>query len=642
MPDWSYRTVFRPLLFRLPAGTGRDLALASIGAIAALPGGRHVIEFMGHMRPARPLRRRLGDLEIDAPVGLAPGIDPRFVGLNGLARFGFGFIEIGPVTVAPVPELRTCRDDATESIDLMPADANPGLAAIADAVRRLRPPRPAIIVRLAAAAGNGEDRSVIDVLGPEAAAFAVPLPPGDDPASITSWTARVRRVVTLAAGRPVLVVVPANAPDRVVDLIDSGRTAGAGGAIVGRAEFPDRAQMGRAWLDAAATWTRRLRERFGPDACVIGSAGIHAPADAERLLAAGANLVALESGLVFTGPGLAKRCNELVLLPDLAANPPPGAEAAPLRQRWPWAFVIGASLFVGGLLALAIACTRVVMPYDEAMSGLSRMRIGAISPRLLPFMTHDRVSLAGAMLGVGILFAGLSWFAIRRGQHWAERAVIVPALIGFFSFFSFLGFGYFDPLHAFVTTILFQFLLLAIVGQPGRLTPCGSADRVNDAAWLRCQWGQLGFVTHGGLLLVAGIVITIISMTTVFVPEDLAYLQLCAADLSAVPGLVPLVAHDRGTFGGMLMVAGLTMLLAALWGVRRGERWLWWTLVVAGTVGYAVAIAVHHAVDYVDVWHLAPAYGGLALLWLSAAASRGFLIPVAGGSQAADVLSGAK
>jgi len=38
-----------------------------------------------------------------------------------------------------------------------------------------------------------------------------------------------------------------------------------------------------------------------------------------------------------------------------------------------------------------------------------------------------------------------------------------------------------------------------------------------------------------------------------------------------------------------------------------------------------VAIAVHHAVDYVDGWHLAPAYGGLALLWLAAAASRGFL-----------------
>jgi hypothetical protein len=178
-----------------------------------------------------------------------------------------------------------------------------------------------------------------------------------------------------------------------------------------------------------------------------------------------------------------------------------------------------------------------------------------------------------------------------------EQAVIVPAMVGFCSFFSFLGFGYFDPLHAFVTAILFQFMLLFVVGRPSRLQPCAAA----------------------------GVVISIIGMTTVFVREDLAYLQLCAADLTAVPGLVPLVAHDRGTFGGMLMVCGLTMLLAALWGFRRGAGWLWWTFVAAGTLGYAVSIVVHHVVGYVDGWHLAPAYGGLASLWLAAAASRGFL-----------------
>jgi hypothetical protein len=48
-------------------------------------------------------------------------------------------------------------------------------------------------------------------------------------------------------------------------------------------------------------------------------------------------------------------------------------------------------------------------------------------------------------------------------------------------------------------------------------------------------------------------------------------------------------------------------------------------LLAAGTVGYAVAIAVHHAVGYDDVVHLAPAYGGLVVLWLAAASSRGFL-----------------
>jgi hypothetical protein len=622
MPDWTYRTIVRPLLFRLPVAVGRDLATGMIGSIARLPWGRHVIEFMGHMRPPAPLRRRLGTAELDAPLGLAPGIDPSLVGLPGVARFGFGFVEVGPVTVAPRRERRTSRDDDTEAITLEPADMNPGLEACGTALGRLRPPRPLIVVRLAADAAADADQAVIGRLTDHATAFSVPLPAAAGGASDGGWLDRLGRIERLAAGRPLLVVVPVNAAPDAIGLVAAARAAGAAGAIVGRAEFADRAQMGAAWLDAAAAWTRRLRALFDAEGCVIGAAGIHAPGDAERLVEAGADLVAVDSGLVFTGPGLAKRCNELLLLRNVSAAAP----ADPLRERWPWAFVIGTSMVVGGLMALAIACTRVVMPYDEAMSGLTRARIGAVSPRLLPFMAHDRVSLAGAMLGVGILFAGLAWFAIRRGQHWAERAVIVPALVGFLSFFSFLGFGYFDPLHAFVTAILFQFMLLAIVGRPSRLVADGVADRVNDAAWLRGQWGQLGFVVHGGLVLAAGIVISIIGMTTVFVREDLAYLLLCAADLSAVPGLVPLVAHDRGTFGGMLMVAGLTMLLAALWGFRRGARWLWWTLVGAGTVGYAVAIAVHHAVGYVDAWHLAPAYGGLGLLWLAGAASRAFLL----------------
>ena len=624
MPDWSYRTLFRPLLFRLPGTAGRDLALAAIGGLARLPGGRRVIEFMGHMRPPRSLRRRLGTTEIDAPVGLAPGIDPHLVGLPGLCRFGFGFVEVGPVTTARVPERGTLRDDRAEAIVVEPTDANPGVDAVRRVLAGLPTPRPAVIVRLAAASTPAADEHVVDTLAGHAAAWSLPVA-GGAAADEAAWIARVRRIVDRAEGRPVLVAVPVNAPPRTLDLVAAAAAAGAGGAIVCRAESDGRAELGRALLDPAVVWTNRLRDRLGPQACVVAAAGVHAPGDAARLVARGADLVALDSGLVFTGPGLAKRCNEL-LLHSPPAEPAPTTDAADaVREKWPWTLVIGLSMVGGGVLALVIACTRVIMPYDEAMSGLTRAAIGAVSPRLLPFMTHDRVSLAGAMIAVGILFAALAWYGVRRGQHWAERAVIVPAGIGFCSFFSFLGFGYFDPLHAFVTAILFQFLLLAIVGRASRPTAGGIPDRTNDAAWRRSQWGQLGFVVHGATVLVAGGVILVIGMTSVFVGEDLAYLQLCAADLAAVPGLVPLVAHDRGTFGGMLVVAGLTMLLASLWGFRRGAGWLWWSFVAAGSTGYLVAIAVHHAVGYVDAWHLAPAYGGLAALWLAAAASRAFL-----------------
>jgi len=625
MPDWTYRPLFRPLFFRLPTRFGRDLALAAIGGVARVPGGRHLIEFMGHMRPARPLRSRLVDTLLDGPVGLAPGIDPGLIGLAGLSRFGFGFVAIGPVTPDPVAEVASVRDDRTESIRLVPSDTNPGLAATLNRLDRLPVPRPAIIVHLSARALGEERRAVVQGVRGHAAAIALPLATDDGDA----WQRQVREIVAEADGIPVLVVVAANRPTGMVSRCVEATEAGARGAIVGRAESDGAAWMGNSLLESAEAWTRILRHALGSTATVIAAAGIHAPGDAERLVAAGADLVAIDSGLVFSGPGLAKRCNECLLARRLgsgmAGQGLEGDSETVLRESWPWTLMLGISLLVGGIMALVIACTRVVMPYDEVMSGLTRARLAGIGPRLLPFMTHDRVTLAGAMLGVGILFSGLAWWGVRRGHHWALLAVTVPASVGFLSFFSFLGFGYFDPLHAFVSAILFQFMLQAMAGRASPLRMVGSPDRLNDPKWLRAQWGQLGFVAHGATVLVAGIVISVIGMTTVFVREDLAYLQLCAADLNAVPGLVPLIAHDRGTLGGMLMVAGLTMLLASLWGFRRGAAWLWWTMLVAGSVGYATAIAVHHAVGYVDLRHLAPAWGGLTAIWLAALASRGYL-----------------
>ena len=58
--------------------------------------------------------------------------------------------------------------------------------------------------------------------------------------------------------------------------------------------------------------------------------------------------------------------------------------------------------------------------------------------------------------------------------------------------------------------------------------------------------GQLLFVAHGFAITVAGIVISIIGSTTVFVPEDLEFMRVTGDDLwGAHPQLVPLVAHDR-------------------------------------------------------------------------------------------------
>ena len=189
--------------------------------------------------------------------------------------------------------------------------------------------------------------------------------------------------------------------------------------------------------------------------------------------------------------------------------------------------------------------------------------------------------------------------------------VFASASVGFGSFFLFLGFGYLDPMHAFVTGVLFQFLVLAV---HSNLRVPEIPDRpslFNNQAWRMSLWGQLLIIVQGTLFLMAGVVISVVGTTSVFVPEDLAFMHTTAESLRAAsPRLVPLVAHDRATLGGMLFCSGLGFLTSALWGYRRGERWLWWTLALASFPGFAATIAVHMVVGYHDLKHLAPAFLG--------------------------------
>jgi len=115
-PDWSYQPLFRPILFRLPAEAARDLALGAIGRLADLPLGAVVIRFLGHMEPPPPRQRNACGLVFPGPVGLAAGLDAHTVGLKALAQFGFGFLEVGPVTLEPVcsvERIERCRGQST-------------------------------------------------------------------------------------------------------------------------------------------------------------------------------------------------------------------------------------------------------------------------------------------------------------------------------------------------------------------------------------------------------------------------------------------------------------------------------------------------------------------------------------------------
>src|SRR5579864_7212986 len=102
MPDWSYHPLLRPALFKLPAETARGLTLAVTGRLAEMPLGTGVIDLLGRMSPPDGIQCSALGLSFSSPVGLGAGLDINGVAVAGFAHFGFGFLEIGPVTLNPL------------------------------------------------------------------------------------------------------------------------------------------------------------------------------------------------------------------------------------------------------------------------------------------------------------------------------------------------------------------------------------------------------------------------------------------------------------------------------------------------------------------------------------------------------------
>ncbi|MDQ3281658.1 MAG: hypothetical protein M3Q69_09620, partial [Acidobacteriota bacterium] len=128
MPDWSYRTVLRPLMLAMGPERSRRLATSTLSTLGRLPFGLRAIDFLGHMRPDPRLRTRAGSIDLCGPIALGALIDPRGDALAAFARFGAGMIEVGPVAeraTDAVPEWRVdvgqrtidCAQPITVSVD---------------------------------------------------------------------------------------------------------------------------------------------------------------------------------------------------------------------------------------------------------------------------------------------------------------------------------------------------------------------------------------------------------------------------------------------------------------------------------------------------------------------------------------------
>jgi hypothetical protein len=281
----------------------------------------------------------------------------------------------------------------------------------------------------------------------------------------------------------------------------------------------------------------------------------------------------------------------------------------------------GLSLVLSGAFALFLSATGHFLPHDVQFLGMSAEQLCSIQDcRIVHFMFHDRVSFGGTLIAVGSLYMWMAEFPLRRGEVWSWWLFVISGLIGFGSFLAYLGYGYLDTWHGLATLFLLPCFIAGLARSRSLLPKPATIGSLLKPS-MRIPWGSpfgLGRLcllgTAVGMIL-GGLTIMTVGMTRVFVPQDLTFMGMTAAELHAInPRLIPLIAHDRAGFGGGICVCGMIVLFCVWCGTP--SRSLWEVLCLAGVVGFSSAIGIHPLVGYNDFVHLAPAILGAMMFTL--------------------------
>ncbi|WP_200797501.1 hypothetical protein [Streptoalloteichus hindustanus] len=389
--------------------------------------------------------------------------------------------------------------------------------------------------------------------------------------------------------------------------------------VVVRAVGPDAAGV----ASALAPHVDAVRTEADPNVVYLTSPSVAAAA---RMLNEPAKVVlAAPSVLVHAGPGWFARVVEAAT----PTRPAPSArDVGRDPRRWPgwwWGLLVGLGMIGAGLGAAAITLGPVLLWYDREFLGMEVDQLHAANHHLVHFLQHDRITMAGTMIAIGVLYVGLAVGGVRRGWPWARDAYLASGWIAFPTLLYFVGFGFVEPLHTAVTVVLFPMFLAATRRRPVR-PQWTVREEGPERERRRALVGQLLLVLTGLGLLVGGVTVSAVGLTDVFVASDLEFLQTDPDLLRAVsPRLLPFIAHDRAGFGGALTAAATAIILLSAWGWRRGESWVWWSLALAAAAGFLPAVVVHGTIQYTDLGHLAPVFVGIGLTLTALVLARPYL-----------------
>lgn len=427
--------------------------------ISRAPCGRNFIEFLGHFAIPKDLQKQINEIHYASPIGVSGMLDPNLTGVKPFEILGHSFIEIGPVTLRKQNQSPPQLHKDHEEVWFHSQYEKPHLEQVINKLDGLKMTKP-IMIRIDPNANPIEVREIIDSLHSVASSFVLTKEQiilvkdvlnESKPiyAQLHSYNSTIDHIKPYISG--VLINPPYEKNEEETHFKETNSS-----------------------LDNLLKIVFTLKETY-PNLSIITRGGIKEPKDALKLHETGANLMLLETGYVFSGPGLPKRVHELI--------------TNPMKEKtdsgWKWGALFGTLILLGGIIALIFSMTSVILPYDEEFIGLTREEIIAINPRILAFMAHDRMTLAGTMISGGIIYIQLARYGLRYHIHWATKSFHTAAIIGFLGIFLFIGYGYFDWLHGLFWVILLPFYVTCFWKTRAYMNQSSSVNEANTTKWKR-------------------------------------------------------------------------------------------------------------------------------------------------------------
>lgn len=316
--------LLRRALFHLDAEAAHEWTAAQIEHLQQIPIALRVLE--RSCRPPASAKREILGIEFPSPIGIAGGFDKNATMMPFLAALGFGFIEVGTVTLKPQPgnpKPRLFRYPNDRALINRLGFNNDGAEVVASRMRRWERTVPVLVN-----VGKNRDvplegavESYVECyrrVAPHADAAVLNLSSPNTPGlrdlqRPEHLEALLNGVRSIRVG-PVLVKIAPDLDDAQIAEICEVCVRLADGMICTNTTLDRLPGMneagglsGKPLMEKSTNVLRKVRERVGAGYPIIGVGGVFTVDDVRAKFAAGADLVQIYTSFVYEGPMIAKR-----------------------------------------------------------------------------------------------------------------------------------------------------------------------------------------------------------------------------------------------------------------------------------------------------------------------------------------------